>query len=220
MRTLPLGRPWRGWAALVATLAGVLAAAPAAAGCPPGAGLQVSVVAEHHPPVVQSSYSLNQLRAMAAEAGHQSAHPPLGFYAGMFGYSVDVRGRAVRAPGCAADVEVQVNLILHERVVEVGVGGPCEADGVASHYLLHGAQDDRLLSRYAALARARLDAARMSGLLAASGAGNGSGALIAVVRSIMDELLEPFDADRKQALAAADTPEELARLRALCGRDA
>lgn len=220
MRTLPLYWPGRGCAALVATFAGALAAAPAAAACPPGAGVQVSVVAEHHPPVVQSSYSLSQLRAMAAEAGHGGAHPPLGFYAGTFGYFVDVRGRAARAPGCAASVEVQINLILHERVVEVGVGGPCEADGVASHYLLHGAQDDRLLSRYAALARARLDAARVSGLLAAPGAGDGSGALTAVVRGIMDELLEPFDADRKQAFAAADTPEELARLRALCGSDA
>ena len=220
MRTLPLCRPWHGCAALVATLAGVLPAAPAAAACPPGAGVQVSVVAEHHPPVVQSSYSLDQLRAMGAEAGHGGTHPPLGFYAGTFGYSVDVRGQAARVPGCVATLEVQVSLSLYDRVIEVGVGGPCEADGVASHYLLHGAQDDRLLSRYAALARARLEAARASGLLAASTAGGGHDALIATVRSIMDEMLEPFDTDRKQAFAAADTPEELARLRALCGRDA
>lgn len=100
------------------------------------------------------------------------------------------------------------------------MGGPCRADGVASHYLLHGAQDDRLLSQYAAVARARLDAARVSGLFAVPGAGGGSDALAATVRLIMDELLEPFDADRKQAFAAADTTEELARLRAVCGRDA
>ncbi len=178
------------------------------------------VLAEHHPPTIQFSYSLDQLRAMAAEVGHQGAHPPLGFYVGTFGYAVDVREQAARVPGCAATMQVQVSLILHERVIEVGVGGPCQTDGVASHYLLHGAQDDRLLSQYAALARARLDAARALGLLAASKSGSGGDALTATVRSIMDELLEPFDADRKQAFASADTAEELARLRATCGRDA
>ena len=55
---------------------------------------------------------------------------------------------------------------------------------------------------------------------AAPGAAGGDPgeAVAAAVRRAMDDLLRPYDEDRRQALAAADSDEELAKLRGACGR--
>ena len=201
--------------------AGWLALASPVAACPPEPRLDVAVLAEHFPPAVRSSYTFGELNELAAKMGRQGRHAPLGFYVGTFGYTVDVE--PVAEPGsahCDPAIRVQVRLLLGERLVEVGTGGPCRPEAVLSHYLVHADQDDRLLSRYASQATTMFDRMPRSELLGAPAPGDArEDAVETVVRRAMDGLLSSYDEDWKQASAAADSDEELARLREACGRN-
>lgn len=175
----------------------------------PSSQTSFAVTAEHSPPVIKSSYTSADLRLLASQAAYRGPHPPWGFYAGTFGYGVEVS--PPEAQGCA--VTVMVRLFLAPRLIEVSRDGPCRPEMIAEHYLLHARQDDLLLSRYAALTRDMLDSGqRPSGRPGDSG----RDAVIRSVSTALDRLLEPFDEDRKRALAAADTEEELARLARRC----
>ena len=191
----------------------VLAAGAAYAQAPcPAPTTSFAVTAEHYPPVVKSSYTSAELRALAARAAREGPHPPLGFYAGTFGYGVEAIPDGAR--GCA--ITVTVRLFLASRLVEVATDGPCKPAVIAEHYLLHARQDDLLLSRYAAQARAMLDRIER---------GNPSGhqdggereALVRQVSRELEQLLEPYDPERERALRAADTDDALARLAQGCG---
>lgn len=163
------------------------------------------------------------MRDAAALAGHKGRHAPLGYYAGTFGYTVEVALHGARAPGCAPAIAVEVRLFLAERVVEVGSDLHAygyRSEAVLSHYLVHAREDDRLLSLYARRALAMFDRLPSSDLLGAPAPGDDvREAVAAGVRRAMDGLLRPYDDDRTRALDAADGDEELAKLRGACGRD-
>lgn len=203
-----------------AFVAGWLAVSPAT--CSPPPRLDVAVVAEHTPPAVRSGRSLGQLREAAARAGHKGRHAPLGAYAGIFGYTVEVTAERSATPGCAAAMHVRVRMFLDERVVEVGADlgdRGCRPEAVLSHYLLYAEQDDRLLGLYARRAWAMFDRMPRSALLGAPGRGDAEEGVATAVRRVMDDLLRSYDDDRTRALDAADNDEELAKLRGACGRD-
>lgn len=213
--------------AVAAPLACGLPALPAAAGeaaaaCPPRPRLGIAVVAEHRPPAVGASFSLGQLRDAAARSGRRGRHEPLGFYAGVFGYAVEVTAEGSATPGCAAALRARVRMFLDERVVEVGADlgdRGCRPEAVLSHYLLYAEQDDRLLGLYARRAWAMFDRMPRSAMLGAPGRGDAEERMAAAVRRAMDDLLRSYDDDRTRALDAADDDEELAKLRGACGRD-
>lgn len=195
------------------------AMAPVAA-CTPEPRLDVAVVAEHHRPVVRSSYSLGELRGLAARSGGPPGrHPPLGFYAGTFGYTVEVTADKTGAPGCEPAMSVRVGMFLADRLIEIGADLPCRPAAVLSHYLAHAARDDELLGRYANRVAAALDRMSRSGLPGKSTRGNAEDAMAAAVRHTVEEQLRSYDEDRRQVLEAADNDEELARLRTACGHD-
>ena len=200
--------------------AGWLALASPIAACPPEPRLDVAVLAEHFPPAVRSSYTFDELNELAARMGRQGRHAPLGFYVGTFGYTVSVEQVAGSGSAhCDGAIRVQVRLLLGERLVEVGTDGPCRPEAVLSHYLVHADQDDRLLSRYASRASAMFDRMPRSELLGAPAPGDArEDAVETVVRRAMDRLLSSYNEDWKQASAAADSDEELVRLREACSR--
>ena len=200
------------------TAGALLIPSQAAAACPDEPRLTVAVVAEHHPLVMRSSYSFAQLREFAASAGYKGPHAPFGFYAGTFGYSVEIRDAEAGQPGCKQAVRVQVSMTLGSRLIEVGTDIPCRRDAVLSHYQRHAEQDDTLLSGYARRALVTFDRMSSAELLGTQMQDKGTEAVTEVIRSIMDRLLQPYDLDRKAALAAADTDAELLRLSAACGR--
>lgn len=195
-----------------------LAATPPGA-CLPEPRLTVAVIAEHHPPAVRSSYSLDELRAFAARSGRSLRHAPLGFYIGTFGYTVEVQASDAGQPGCRPDLAVVVRMMLADRLVELGEDLPCRRGAVLSHYLLHAAQDERLLSLYADRVWTALDRASMQGSLGGAGGGDTTDAVAEVVRRIVDEQLRPYNEERTQALVAVDTDEEVAKLGRACRRD-
>lgn len=206
--------------ALIAS--GWLVSALSAASCPPPARLDVAVVAEHTPPAVRSGRTLGQLREAAARAGHKGRHAPLGSYAGVFGYTVEVTAEGSGTPGCAAALRVLIRMSLDERVVEVGADlgdRGCRPEVVLSHYLLYAEQDDRLLGLYARRAWAMFERMPRSALLGTPDRGDAAERMAAAVRRAMDDLLRSYDDDRTRALDAADDDGELAKLRGACGRD-
>jgi len=111
---------------------------------------------------------------------------------------------------------LHVELKLVDRIVEIGTGGVCNQDAVTAHYLAHADQDDRLLRRYADLARSRLDVLLGRDTSRFGQTRNSDGALKSIAQSIIDDLLRNYDSDRKVALASADTSDELTRLRDAC----
>ena len=201
------------------TAGALLIPSQAAAACPAEPRLTVAVVAEHHPLVVRSSYSFAQLREFAASAGYRGLHAPFGFYAGTFGYSVEIRDAGAGQSGCKQAVHVQVGMILGGRLIEVGTDIPCRRDTVLSHYQRHAEQDDTLLSRYAGRALATFDRMSSMELLGTRTQDDVGEAVTGVVRSTMDGLLQSYGEDRERSLAAADSDAELLRLGAACGRD-
>lgn len=115
-------------------------------------------------------------------------------------------------------MHVRVGMLLGDRLIEVGADGPCRPEAVLSHYLVHADQDDRLLSRYASRALAMFDRTPLTDLLGTAAQDNSREAVAVIVRRAMDGLLQSYDEDRPQALEAADSDEELAKLREACGR--
>ena len=77
----------------------------------------VAVVAEHHSPAIRSGPGFADLRDLAARAGLPTRHPPFGFYAGVFGYTVEATADEPVGAGCGPTVHVRVRLFLAERVV-------------------------------------------------------------------------------------------------------
>jgi len=179
----------------------------------------VSVGALHDSPSVRYSYPVGQIADLASVVGHKGAHPPYGFYASTLTYSVNVQAApnsTVADPACVPALSIQLDLQLVDRIVEIGTGGTCNHDVVATHYLAHADQDDRLLRRYAELARARLGTMVGSRLERFEQNGNWEAAMKRLAQGIIEELLRNYDMDRQGALASADTNDELARLREAC----
>ena len=201
--------------------AGWLALASPIAACPAEPRLDIAVSTESVFPDVRSSYTFGQLNELASQAGRRGRHPPYGFYTGTFGYTVDVkRVEETGKARCAAAMRVEVRLLLKDRLVEIGTDGPCRLEAVLSHYLVHAAQNDRVLSHYASKAVAMFDGMPRSELLAAPMSDDAKEEVVAVgVRRAMDGLLRPFEEDWRQSSAAADNDEELVRLRAACGQN-
>lgn len=203
-------------AALIVTVE--LAPHRAIASCPPEPQVIAVIGVEHRQPVVQSNYSIRQLSDLATQMGYRGPHAPLGFYTGTLGYQLDVEIGALVDNGCLPTYYLRVNFALAARLVEVGRDLPCDRDIVVAHYLTHASQDDLLLRRYGELARGRFD-----DLLRTLKVGHYSVAtlktmLLEASRRVLDELLIAYDRERKQSLAAADTTEELERLRRACRR--
>ena len=204
-----------------ALVAGWLAAASPAA-CPPASRVDVTVTAEAEPPAIRSSHGLDRLREHSPLDGFKGWHAPLGYYAGVFGYTVEVTADPTATPGCVPALSVAVRLSLAGRVVEIGSdlhARGCRPEVVLSHYLVHAGQDERLLVLYARRALALFDRTPPSDLLGAPVRGGIREAVAAGVRRVMDRLLEPYDEDRARSQDAADAGEELAKLRGACGRD-
>jgi hypothetical protein len=188
-----------------------LAAGSAQAHCATPAMLFV-VTAEHNPPVIKSSYTSEELRSLASLSAHRSRHPPLGFYAGTFGYGIEMV--PYKAQGCTATVTVR--LFLASRLIEVATDSSCRYEVIAEHYLLHSQQDDLLLSRYAAQARDMLD--HIEHLPKSEGDVRGArDGVMSSVATALDRLLQPYDEERQRALAGADTDDALVQLAQGCG---
>lgn len=199
-----------------------LAAAVPTVPCSSEPRFDIAVFAEHRPPIVRSNHSLSQLHALAARSAQPRKHAPLGFYAGTFGYTVEVTADKADPLGCVPAMHVRVRMFLADRLVEIGTdlqSRQCRPEAVLSHYLLHADQDDWLLSQYAHRALTMFDRMPRSELLGVPFQGDAREAVAVVVRRAMDELLLPYDEDRRRSLDAADSHEELARLRGACGRD-
>ncbi|MGE0372900.1 MAG: hypothetical protein AB7Q01_13530 [Gammaproteobacteria bacterium] len=201
-----------------AMLAALLTGTPPAAGCTPR--LDLTVIAGHLPPAIRSTYDFDEIRALATRARRSLRHEALGFYASTFGYQVEVDLRT--APGSTCDVVVaQVRLILGSRFIEIAKdleARGCRRDIVVSHYMLHAQHDDRALSAYANRALEALKAQPEAHLLGDPGQRDPRDAVTASIQKIMDNVLESYDEERRNALAAADNDEELKRLSGACIR--
>jgi len=202
----------------VALLALMTAIVPVAA-CPPE--LDLDVVAEHHPPTVQSSYSLDQLREFATRLGRQGKHEVLGFYTSNFGYTVDVEPAKPAMSGCRPAVVAKVKMILGDRVIEIGAdlqNRECRRDLILSHYMLHAQFDDRALTEYANRALDALRQMPTTELFGNPPQGNVKDTATEAIRRALDKVLLSYDREREQTLALADSPEELNKVAGACRR--
>jgi len=201
-------------------MAGMVIASDTFAACtanPKVASVAVGVL--HETPAVGYNYHVTQIADLARQMGYKGAHPPLGLYAGTLDYRVNVQfapNSGTAEQPCTSALALQFELKLVDRIVEVGTGGGCNSDAVTAHYLAHADQDDRLLRRYADLARSRLDSLVGNDTSRFGRNNDSEGTLKSLAQSIIDDLLRNYDADRKVALASADTSDELARLRDAC----
>ncbi len=189
------------------------------AACPPEMALDV--LAEHHPPTVRSSYNLDQIREFATHMGRPAKHEPLGFYASIFGYTVDVQQTAVGMPGCKPAVAARVRLILGGRLVEIGAdlqSHGCQRNVILSHYMLHAQYDDEALSAYANRAMDALGKISTTELLGNQAQGSLVDNAAESIRRTMDKVLLSYDNVRAEAMALADNPEELNKLTNACRR--
>jgi hypothetical protein len=203
-----------GEAALAVMLAGT---APSAA-CTPK--LDMTVIAEHLPPAVRSTYDLDEIRMFARRTGRPLRHEALGFYISTFGYKIGVDLK--KGVGSECDVIIaQVRLILGGRLIEIAKdleARGCQREVVVSHYMLHAQHDDKALSAYANRALETLKTRPEAHLLGDPGLGDMRDTAAAAIQRVMDEVLESFDQDRGNALAAADNEVELNRLSGACIR--
>ena len=199
-------------------LAVMLAGATPAAACTPK--LDVTVDAEHRPPTVRSSYALDEIRALAQRAGRPLRHEAFGFYVSTFGYKIDVDHRTTPGSECGT-VIARVRLVLGGRLIEVAKdleARSCQREVIVAHYKLHAKNDDKALSVYASRAYEAFKTKPVDDVLGDRDQGNVRDTATAAIGRIMDEVLESFDQDRSNALAAADNEEELQKLSSACIR--
>jgi hypothetical protein len=178
--------------------------------------IDVAVIAEHLPPAIRSTYDLDEIRELAKRSGRPLRHETLGFYLSTFGYNVGVDIK--KGVGSECDVVIaQVRLILDGRLIEIPKdleSLSCQRDVVVSHYMLHAQFDDKALSVYANRAHERLRTSRLGD----PGQADLRDTTAAAIRKVMDEVLQSYDQDRGNALAAADNATELNRLSGACAR--
>ena len=197
-----------------AALAMMLTGAAPAAACTPK--VDVTVIAEHLPPAIHSNYDLDEIRLLAKRSGRPLRHETLGFYRSTFGYKIAVDIK--KGVGSECDVvSAQVRLILGGRLIEIPKdleARSCQREVVVSHYMLHAQHDDKALSAYANRAHETLKTSRFGH----PGQADIRETAAAAVQKVMDEVLETFDQDRGNALAAADSEAEVERLAGACAR--
>jgi hypothetical protein len=203
-----------GEAALAVMLAGT---APATA-CTPQ--LDMTVIAEHLPPAIRSTYDLDEIRTFAKRTGKPLRHEVFGFYISAFGYKIGVDLK--KPPGSECGVVIaQVRLILGDRLIEIAndlTARNCQRELIVSHYKLHAQQEDKALTAYANRAHETLKTKPTAYLLGDPGQADMRDTAAAAIQSVMDEVMESFDQDRSNALAAADNEVELNRLSGACAR--
>jgi hypothetical protein len=201
-----------------AALAVLVTSIAPASDCTPR--LDLTVIADHLPPALRSTYDLDEIRVLATRTGRPLRHEALGFYVSTFGYKVGVDlGKPVGAE-CGV-VIAEVRLILGNRLIEVArdlEARSCQRDVVVSHYKLHAQHDDKALNAYANRAFEALKTKPEGDLLGDPGQGDVRDRATAAIGQVMDEVLESFSEDRGHALAAADNEEELKRISGACIR--
>ena len=201
-----------------AALAAWLASAMPITACAPK--LDLTVIAAHLPPTVQSTYGLDEIRSLAARSGRPLRHEAFGFYLSTFGYRVAVDHRKVAGADCGM-IAAEVRLVLGGRLIEIASDlehRSCRREVILSHYMLHAQYDDVALSAYANRALKELQSRPDAQLLGDPGQGDIQDAAATAIKQVMDEVLRSFDQDRQDALAAADNDDELRRLSGVCGR--
>ena len=177
--------------------------------CSEQPAITIDLLAVHNPPIIRSDFDTKQLEALATKSGLLRKHPPLGFYAGLFGYTIDVRfGRD--ANSCIRIVSIRLNMQLFDRRIEIADDlrrEPCRYQLVLDHYKRHAAADDQVFSVYARRVEQALRKAPSEQILKGD-----SSSIKQAVAELAERALASFGAARDAIRDSVDTPEEVAKL--------
>lgn len=206
-------------------LSSMLLASSAAAGtCSEPPKVAFGVTALHDGVAEGASYSLAEIQALARRSGAAAGrHPPLGFYVSSLAHDVVIRTERRTSPDgsrCGFLTVVTLRLALVNRAVEVAQDfrdRPCLYEAALRHYRKHAAADDAALSRLVGIANETMTAAwpGIEAELGGSGAADEE-AVRRVVEPVVGPMLDKVERTRAEAIAAADSREEVETLAKAC----
>jgi hypothetical protein len=142
----------------------------------------------------------------------------LGFYAGEFGYTIDVS--PVGDPACPARIEVGVTLRLQHRVIELSkeaVANSCVYPGALAHYTRLASVDEKTVEQFSARTAAALGQSvpKLKQTYAPS-ANQLDSALRQDIRAIVDEAIAALPEARRDAQRVVNNTDELRQLASAC----
>ncbi len=203
----------------MSVLSSILVAVPAAA-CPTPPPVLVAVLMDDSAVATRTDFSLAQLSAMRQQTGGVDRHPNLGFYGHRFGYTVKVKLDHTAGAPCINSVQVDVHMILSQRVIEIGrelTRDPCLFAIAAAHYQRHAAADDVVFGEYAKMIAPALRAAELVPDQKDYAAGKLDTTKIdQLVHASIDASLVTYDAARRVAQRAVDSKTEAQKMTTGC----
>jgi hypothetical protein len=200
-------------------LASILVAAPTAA-CPTPPPVLVAVLMDDSTVATRTDFSLAQIAAMRQQTGGVDRHPNLGFYGHRFGYTVKVNFDHTAGAPCVNSVQVNVDIILSQRVIEIGrelTRDPCLFAIAEAHYQRHAAADDLVFGEYAHMIAPALRATQLVPNQSDYAASKLDVTKIEqLVHASIDASLVPYDAARRNAQLAVDSKNEAQKMTTGC----
>lgn len=201
------------------TLLGGLGSFLAAASCqaPPVVSYEVSLVAE--PVAIAANFSLNDISTLARGSPGKAGHPPVGFYVGTFGYSIDI-ARATLAAQCPERIAVHISMSISGRHIEIGrelASRRCLYSAFLSHYAKHAADDVSIVEKY----RRRVERTLQNRPVLLPGSAPPETPLdraemARLTSGVVESALQGLSDDRAAAAERVDTPDEIERLTVAC----
>jgi hypothetical protein len=184
------------------------------------------VIAEPTPVQVASDFSLSEISTLAHRVGTAREQAPLGFYISTIRNAVDVQIGPGTAANCMEHVEIQINVELSGRRIEIGREAQqeqCRYVAALRHYQKKADADRAVFANYV---KTLTDALRTTPLpdihAAADSAGTEAAreALRQWVKAVIERTLPSVGSARLAAFRAVDTDDEMRHLAEACTKGA
>lgn len=202
-------------------LSGAGLAAILASACPQDPPTTARVIAHVEDITLGSSFSLAQLRDLAARSGRVPRHTPLGFYAADTRDTTTISVGNDRNDVCFGPVGVEVMVQLANRHIEVATdlqADACRYDIAVAHYQRHADADAAVVTRFIPILTEKFARAPLPSLVSAIGRSSPDNAEIVIaMKRIADPVLGEMGLAQRRAIEAIDTPEEISLLENSCG---
>jgi hypothetical protein len=193
-----------------------------ASACQPMPLTKVHVVTVVEDTTVGTSYNASELNMLSERLGSKPKHPTYGFYVSSVVYGIAVAIGNDRGDVCAGPLDIKVIITLASRHIEIGrdmVSDSCRFGAVLAHYQHHAEADEATFRHYVAIATTDLSQVPLPKLLRSeSAAGPNSESIARTLESNLKPVLVAMGTARKKNWDEVDSPAEIRRLRAPCGR--
>lgn len=182
----------------------------------------IHVVAEPAPVKAATNFSLDQIAELAGGTGNAGAGKPLGFYTGRFLDTMSVSLETGPEVRCTRHVRIEIVMRLVDRRIEIGRElrqRPCLFSAAMQHYEKKAKADEVVFAQYVKSTAVTLEGTPLPAVAVQPDQPLDATSRMQIeqwVKTMVDQVQEPFHSTRLAAQQGVDTPQEMKRVSDAC----